>query len=63
MKCFWNEELPFEENRIINFDWFAPKHAYRHTEDEVRDWCQKNGIEVVWLYKEESGYSARGIKK
>jgi ubiquinone/menaquinone biosynthesis C-methylase UbiE/uncharacterized protein YbaR (Trm112 family) len=62
LKCFWNQELPFEENVIINFDWYVPRHAQRHTEEEIRGWCKENAIKIVWFHEEESGYSVRGIK-
>lgn len=63
LKCFWNDELLLGENRLVNFDWFAPEHAYRFTEENIRDWCEKNHIDIVWFNIEESGYSVRGIKK
>jgi len=62
LKCFWNDALPFDENAIVNFDWYAPKHAHRHTEAEIREWCKENSIEIVWFFGEDSGYSVRGIK-
>jgi hypothetical protein len=30
----------------INFDWYAPRHAHRQTEEEVRRWCAEAGLEV-----------------
>jgi len=63
LKCFWNDELPFDENTIINFDWFVPEHAHRHTADETREWCRENNIEIIWFNEEKSGYSVRGLKK
>jgi len=62
LKCFWNDLLPFDENMIINFDWFAPEHAHRHTDTEVRTWCAGNNIDITWFHEEESGYSVRGTK-
>jgi SAM-dependent methyltransferase len=62
LKCFWNDELPFEENRLVNFDWFTPEHAYRFTEQEIRDWCRGEGVEITWFHSEESGYTVRGSK-
>ena len=35
-KLFWNDDLTFEENNHLNFDWYAPRYAHRHTEEEVR---------------------------
>ena len=25
----------------INFDWYAPKNAFRQSPEEVRSWCKK----------------------
>jgi SAM-dependent methyltransferase/uncharacterized protein YbaR (Trm112 family) len=63
LKCFWNDELPLDENIIINFDWFVPEHAHRHSADEIREWCRKNNVEIIWFNEEESGYSVRGLKR
>ena len=63
LKCYWNEEMPFEENRMVNFDWFVPEHAHRVTEDEVREWCRRSKIDIVWFNSQESGYTVRGIKR
>jgi SAM-dependent methyltransferase/uncharacterized protein YbaR (Trm112 family) len=63
LKCYWNDELPFDENTIVNFDWFVPEHAHRHSADEIREWCRKNNIEITWFNEEESGYTVRGLKR
>jgi SAM-dependent methyltransferase/uncharacterized protein YbaR (Trm112 family) len=63
LKCFWNDELPFDENVIVNFDWFAPEHAHRHSASEVREWCHRNNIEIIWFNEEESGHSVRGLRR
>jgi ubiquinone/menaquinone biosynthesis C-methylase UbiE/uncharacterized protein YbaR (Trm112 family) len=63
LKCFWNDKLPFDENRLGNFDWFAPEYAHRLTEEEIRAWCEGKGIDIIWFHREESGYSARGLKR
>ena len=31
-------DMTFEENNHVNFDWYHPRYAHRHTEDEVRGW-------------------------
>jgi SAM-dependent methyltransferase/uncharacterized protein YbaR (Trm112 family) len=63
LKCFWNDELPFDENTIVNFDWTVPEHSHRHSAQEIREWCQKNNIEIIWFNEEESGYTVRGLKR
>ena len=59
LKCFWNDQLPLEENRMVNFDWFVPQHSFRFTEEEIRDWCRKEGVQIVWFNAEEAGYTVR----
>ncbi len=62
MKLFWNEELTFEENHHVNFDWYHPRYAHRHTEEEVRGWCAANGLRIQHFDAEESGFTVRAIK-
>jgi SAM-dependent methyltransferase len=58
-KLFWNPELSFEENLHVNFDWYHPRYAHRHTEEEVRAWCDGAGLELVRLDAQESGFTVR----
>ena len=62
MKCYWNEELSFENNTMINFDWYHPSLCSRHTVEEVRDWFSENNLEVVHEYVDEYGITMRGKK-
>ncbi len=48
-KFYWNDALTFEENNLVNFDWYHPKYAHRHTEAELRGWLTEFGCEVVRL--------------
>jgi SAM-dependent methyltransferase/uncharacterized protein YbaR (Trm112 family) len=61
-KCFWNERFNFDENNLVNFDWYHPAYAYRHTPEEVKTWFQKAGLELVHIDISESGITARGLK-
>jgi SAM-dependent methyltransferase len=60
MKCFWNGDYDFETNVIVNFDWYHPHYAYRHTADEVRGWLEQLDLELVRVDKSLSGISAIG---
>ena len=58
-KCFWNEELGEGVSDLVNFDWYHPPYASRHTEEEVLGWCREADLEVVHLDVLESGISLR----
>ena len=60
MKCFWNDDYDFTTNVVINFDWYHPKYAWRHTPQEVCDWYKKRGLEIERLNIVESGIAVLG---
>ena len=62
-KCFWNDSWEFDYSNLVNFDWYFPKFSWRHTEDEIRQWCQEFNLEIIFLRETESGYSCLTIKK
>lgn len=61
-KCYWNDRLSFDENVHINFDWYHPRYAWRHTEAEVRQWISDAGFRLVHENIEEAGITVRGKK-
>jgi arsenite methyltransferase len=44
-KAFYRPEMTLDEMNHINVDWYAPKNAFRHTEQEVRGWLEEAGLE------------------
>ena len=63
-KLFWNADFSFEENNHINFDWYAPRYAHRHTEEDLRRWCSESGLEVEHLDTADSaGLTLRARKR
>lgn len=54
-KAFYRDDLTFEEMNHINFDWYAPRHAYRQSVEEVRSWCHECGLEIEREQIEEAG--------
>ena len=48
--------------RTINFDWYYPKFAFRHTSKEVKKWYKKAKIKIMNLKEIESGISVTGKK-
>jgi SAM-dependent methyltransferase/uncharacterized protein YbaR (Trm112 family) len=61
-KCFYNEAFSPDENILVNFDWYSPVDAHRHTDEEVRQWFAEAGLTDIKLFNPESGISARGKK-
>jgi SAM-dependent methyltransferase len=62
-KLFWNAGMTFEENNHLNFDWYAPRYAHRHTEEEVRGWCADEGLEITRFDVHEAGFTVRAHKQ
>ena len=62
-KCFYNEAFTSDENNLVNFDWYHPYDAHRHTEEEVRQWYVEAGLKDIKIFNPESGISATGRLK
>ena len=62
-KLFWNQELTMEENLHVNFDWYHPRYAHRHTEEEVRRWCREADLEISRFDVEPSGFTVRAVRR
>lgn len=54
-KAFYGPDLTFEEMNHINYDWYAPRHAYRQSVEDVRSWCQESSLEIEREQVEEAG--------
>jgi SAM-dependent methyltransferase len=63
MKCFWNPNLTFQENVAINYDWYHPKIASRHTLEEVRQWFLSANLEIIHERVDLYGITVRGKSK
>ena len=54
-KAFYKPEMNIEEMNHINFDWYAPKNAFRQTPEEVRLWCENLNLNIEHEYIDEAG--------
>ena len=57
LKAFWNDDFSENLNDLVNFDWYSPPYASRHTPEEVEAWCGESGLGVDRLDVVESGIS------
>lgn len=62
VKAYWNPALTFDENHHVNFDWHHPRYAHRHTEGEVREWCDAAGLTVTRFDAQDSGFTVRAVR-
>lgn len=61
-KAFYNPEYSLEEMNHINFDWFRPLNCHRHTPEEIKQWCELEGLEIESLDVQEAGISLVATK-
>ncbi len=61
-KIFWNDEFNFEDNAVINYDWYHPQDCTRHTIEEVREWFTQNGLTITHEFVDFYGITVRGKK-
>ena len=62
-KLYWSDEMSFEENVHVNFDWYRPVYAHRQTEADVRGWCEEARLNVTRFNEQESGYTVVARKR
>jgi len=62
LKCFWDESDNFERSVGVNFDWYSPKFAFRHTPKEVKTWFKESKLKITNFKEIESGISVTGKK-
>jgi hypothetical protein len=61
-KNFWSDELTWDENYAINYDWYHPSLCSRHTLEEVRGWFHLNNLEIIHETVDPYGITIRGVK-
>ena len=54
-KCFYRPDFTLDEMNHINFDWYAPKNAFRQTPEDVRNWCKQASLKIEHEHIEEAG--------
>jgi len=62
LKCFWADDDDFERSVGVNFDWYYPKYAFRHTPEEVHNWYKDAKVRIIHFKEIESGISVSGKK-
>lgn len=55
LKTFWNDNMSFEDNHMVIFDWYYPKVSERYTVEEVEEWLSHLNLEIIKFHSLEGG--------
>jgi SAM-dependent methyltransferase len=47
LKCFYNDTFGDRYSTLVNYDWYHPEYAFRYDIEELRQWFDANGLEIV----------------
>ena len=61
-KLFWKDSMGFYESNMENFDWYYPKYSWRHTEQEIKNWCSEFNLEPKLIKENYSGYTCHAVR-
>jgi len=61
-KLFWTDDLDVEANAAINYDWYHPQLATRHTLEEVESWFDEAGLRIIHRLVDPYGITVRGVR-
>jgi len=62
MKCFWSNDMKFEENSVINYDWYHPQNCERYDVEEIRDWFKQTNLKITHEFVDPYGITMHGVK-
>lgn len=62
-KVYYDPQLNLDELNHINFDWFRPLNCHRHTPEEIKHYCQQNGLIIERMDVQSSGITVVARKK
>jgi SAM-dependent methyltransferase len=62
-KLFYSSDLTLEEMNHINFDWFRPLNCYRHTPEEIKDFCAAAELTIEHMDVQKSGVTVVALKE
>ncbi len=62
-KLFWKDSMGFYESNMENFDWYYPKYSWRHTEQEIIDWCNEFNLNPKLIKENYSGFTCHAYRE
>jgi len=62
-KLFWKKSMGFYESNMENFDWYYPKYSWRHSEQEIKDWCTEFNLAPRLIKENYSGFTCHALRE
>ena len=62
-KLFWKDSMGFDESNMENYDWYYPKYSWRHTEQEIKDWCTEFNLTPKLIKENYSGFTCHAFRE
>ena len=62
-KLFWKDSMGFSESNMENYDWYYPKYSWRHTEQEIKDWCTEFNLTPKLIKENYSGFTCHAFRE
>jgi arsenite methyltransferase len=62
-KAYYRPEYTIDEMNHLNFDWFRPLNCRRHTEEEIKKYCEKANLSIELFNTQEAGFTVIARKK
>lgn len=56
LKFYWRDDLDFDANNHVNFDWYHPKYAHRHSKEEILGWLKEMSLKPKRITATQSGF-------
>ena len=54
-KAYYRPEFSIDEMNHINFDWYRPLNCHRQTPQQVKDWVESCGLDILNMNIQEAG--------
>lgn len=61
LKCFWNEELGWDNSVLTNYDWYGPSQAFRYSKEAFLEMAERCGVYPEFTRSEPACHTARFV--
>ncbi len=63
MKMHYKHGWTIEEMNHVNFDWYRPLNCHRHTQEEIKKWCDEAKLKIEHMDIQDSGITVVAKKE